>query len=71
MIWLHDTSFNQISKIAIGVLVLSIKNVSIPKGVVNDSTSIVTFIIFDIQKNLKAIEVQLTKKFTKQVLTKK
>jgi hypothetical protein len=69
--WLHDTSFNQISKIAIGALVLSIKIVSIQKGVVNDSTSIVTFIIFDIEKNLRAIEVQWTNNFTKLVLTKK
>jgi hypothetical protein len=49
---------------------LSIKNVSIPKGVVNDNTSIVTFIIFDLEKNVKAIEVQLTNNFTKLVLTK-
>jgi hypothetical protein len=68
--WLHDTSFNRISKIAIGALVLSIKNVSIPKGVVNDNTLIVTFIIFDLEKNVKAIEVQLTNNFTKLVLTK-
>jgi hypothetical protein len=38
--WLHDTSFNHISKIAIGALVMFIENISIPKGAMNGNTAI-------------------------------
>jgi spore coat protein CotF len=38
--WLHDTSFNHISKIAIGALVMFIENISILKGTMNGNIAI-------------------------------
>jgi len=58
--WLNNTSFNFIHTIAIGALVIFTNIINIQKGAVNGTTTTITSIIFDIENNVIAIEVQLT-----------
>jgi hypothetical protein len=54
--WLNDKYFNHINKIVIGALVMFIKNVKIPKEVVNGAIIIITSIIYGSQNNVITIQ---------------
>ena len=55
--WLDDAHFIQLHIVAIGALVMFIKNVSISKGAVNGATAIVISINLDTNQNVTNIIV--------------
>ena len=57
--WLSDTRFNHIEIVVVGCLVMFTKNVSIPKGTVNNATAMVQEIECSVDSMATSITVQL------------
>ncbi len=57
--WIKDPHFEHIKKkVAVGILVLIIKNIDMSKGVVNGTMAITIFINFDDSKNISSITIR-------------
>jgi hypothetical protein len=55
--WIKDSHFDQITKIAIGALVIITKNIGMSKGAVNGAFAIVTFIKFNENNIISSITI--------------
>ena len=55
--WLDNAHFHQLHIVTVSALVISTKNVSLPKGVVNGATATVTSINLDTNQNVTSIIV--------------